>query len=98
MTQDRVGQDTFVLTHELLATMLGSRRSGVTIAAATMQKAGIISFHRGLVTVLDRAGLESAACECYEVTTRQFGDALRPFGRTVPRNVSGFRRLICAMM
>jgi CRP-like cAMP-binding protein len=78
MTHDRVGQDTFPLTHEFLATMLGSRRSGVTIAAAILQKAGFIHYHRGTITVLDRAGLEATTCECYEQTTQQFGDALRP--------------------
>ncbi len=78
MTQDRVDGDEFPLTHEFLATMLGSRRSGVTIAAATLQKAGFIHYHRGCITVLDRTGLEETTCECYEVTTRQFGDLLRP--------------------
>jgi CRP-like cAMP-binding protein len=78
MTQDRVIQDAFPLTHEFLATMLGSRRSGVTIAAAILQKAGFIHYHRGTITVLDRAGLEATTCECYELTTLQFGDALRP--------------------
>ncbi|MGP6156922.1 MAG: Crp/Fnr family transcriptional regulator [Vulcanimicrobiaceae bacterium] len=78
MTQDRVGDETFPLTHEFLATMLGSRRSGVTIAAAILQKAGFIKYHRGRITVLDRAGLETTTCECYELTTQQFGDALRP--------------------
>ncbi len=76
MTQDRVGVDMFPLTHEFLATMLGSRRSGVTIAAAILQRAGYIHYHRGRITVLDRAGLEKAACECYDLTRRQFGDAL----------------------
>jgi CRP-like cAMP-binding protein len=82
MTQDRVGHDSFPLTHEFLATMLGSRRSGVTVAAAILQRAGFISYHRGRITVLDRAGLESTACECYELTTSQFGEALRPARRS----------------
>jgi hypothetical protein len=79
MSQDRIGKDTFPLTHEFLATMLGSRRSGVTIAAAMLQKAGFIRYHRGQVTVLDRVGLKETTCECYEVAARQFGDALRPW-------------------
>jgi CRP-like cAMP-binding protein len=79
MSQDRIGRDTFPLTHEFLATMLGARRSGVTIAAAMLQKAGFISYHRGQITVVDRAGLEETTCECYQVATQQFGDALRPF-------------------
>ena len=76
MTQDRVSGDTFPLTHEFLATMLGSRRSGVTVALEILQRAGYIYYQRGRITVLDRAGLERAACECYELTRRQFGDAL----------------------
>jgi hypothetical protein len=92
MTQDRVGQDTFPLTHEFLATMLGSRRSGVTIAAAVLQKAGFIKYHRGLITVLDRPGLERTTCECYELTTRQFGDALRPMSDSPLPPVEGSAR------
>jgi CRP-like cAMP-binding protein len=65
MTHDRVGRDEFRLTHEVLATMLGVRRAGVSIAAAGLQQAGCISYSRGRFTVVDRAGLEGAACECY---------------------------------
>jgi CRP-like cAMP-binding protein len=67
MTHDRVnGSDTFPLTHQFLAYMLGVRRAGVTVAAGELQKAGLIKYTRGHVTILDRAGLEQAACECYE--------------------------------
>jgi len=76
MTQDRVNDEAFPLTHEFLATMLGSRRSGVTIAAAALQNAGFIAYRRGVITVLDRGGLEQTTCECYDVTRKQFGDAL----------------------
>src|SRR5690242_11025895 len=76
MTQDRVGHDEFPLTHEFLAIMLGSRRSGVTVAAAALQKAGFIHYSHGTIAVLDRAGLEATTCECYKVTTDQFGDLL----------------------
>jgi len=76
MTQDRVGRDKFPLTHEFLAIMLGSRRSGVTVAAAALQKAGFIHYSHGTITVLDRQGLEATSCECYKVTTDQFGDLL----------------------
>ncbi|MEO6913650.1 MAG: Crp/Fnr family transcriptional regulator [Candidatus Baltobacteraceae bacterium] len=78
MTQDRVDEDEFPLTHEFLATMLGSRRSGVTLAAAALQKAGFISYHRGCITVLDRDALVGTACECYGVTKREFDAMLRP--------------------
>ncbi|MGP6159260.1 MAG: helix-turn-helix domain-containing protein [Vulcanimicrobiaceae bacterium] len=76
------------MTHEFMATMLGSRRSGVTIAATTLQKAGFTQYHRGHITVLDRAGLEATTCECYGATTLQFGDALRP-STALPRPTAG---------
>ncbi len=65
MTQDRVLGDTFPLTHELLAHMLDVRRATVTLVASALQHAGYIRYARGRVTVLDRAGLEAVACECY---------------------------------
>lgn len=77
MTHDRVNLTEIPLTHEYLAMMLGTNRSGVTIAAATLQQAGFIKYGHGLITVLDRAGLESASCECYEVARAQFGGLLR---------------------
>ena len=76
MTEDRVGHDSFPLTHEFLAIMLGSRRSGVTVAAAALQKAGFIHYSHGTITILDRAGLEATSCECYKVTADQFTDIL----------------------
>ncbi len=83
MTGDRVGSDEFPLTHEFLAIMLGSRRSGVTVAAAILQKAGFIHYAHGTVTILDRAGLEATTCECYKITSEQFGNllSLRPAAR-----------------
>jgi CRP-like cAMP-binding protein len=62
---DSVGGDSFGLTHELLALMLGVQRSGVSLAANALQRAGLIRYRNGQVTVLDRAGLEGGACECY---------------------------------
>jgi CRP-like cAMP-binding protein len=76
MTGDRVGSNEFLLTHEFLAIMLGSRRSGVTVAAAILQKAGFIHYSHGTVTILNRPGLEATTCECYAITTAQFGDLL----------------------
>ena len=73
MTHDRaVGADTFSLTHEFLSFMLGVRRAGVTVAAGTLQKAGLIRYSRGKVTVLDREGLEAASCECYGIVRAHF--------------------------
>lgn len=77
MTQDRVGRNEIGLTHEYLAMMLGTQRSGVTIAAGTLQQAGFIRYARGVITILDRDGLEGASCECYEIAREQFGGLLR---------------------
>jgi Crp-like helix-turn-helix domain len=65
MSQDRVGRDSFDLTQEFLAEMLGVRRPGVTVAMGILEKAGLISHGRGNITVVNRTGLEKAACECY---------------------------------
>jgi CRP-like cAMP-binding protein len=77
LTHDRVGTDEFPMTHEFLAQMLGVRRASVTVTAGTLQRAGFVEFSRGRVEVVDRAGLESAACECYGVT-REVYDRLLP--------------------
>jgi CRP-like cAMP-binding protein len=71
MSQDRVGESSFPLTQEFISHMLGTRRASVTVAAGILQKAGLITYSRGLVTIEDRAGLESAACECYEGINQQ---------------------------
>jgi CRP-like cAMP-binding protein len=71
MSHNRVGADEFPLTHEFLAQMLGVRRPTVTAVAGALQKAGLISYHRGRITVLDRKGLEAASCECYEVVAKE---------------------------
>jgi CRP-like cAMP-binding protein len=65
MSHDRVGTDRFPITQEFLAQMLGSRRATVTVSAGILQKAGLISYQRGHMVILDREGLEDASCECY---------------------------------
>jgi CRP-like cAMP-binding protein len=71
MSQDRIGGSTLPLTQDFLAQMLGTRRASVTVAAGTLQKASIIEYSRGSVRILDRAKLEAAACDCYQVIERQ---------------------------
>ncbi len=67
MCRDRVQSDRVPITHEFLATMLGTRRSSVTVAAGILKKAGLISHARGHVTIENHPGLVDAACECYKV-------------------------------
>lgn len=72
ITHDRVGKDSFDLTHDILSTMLGVHRPAVTLAAGALQKAGLIKYSRGCITVMDRERLEQASCECYGVVEREF--------------------------
>jgi CRP-like cAMP-binding protein len=72
MSEDRVGRDSFDLTQEFLAEMLGVRRPGVTVAMGFLAKQGLISYGRGTIKVVDRPGLEKVACECYQtIRSRQ---------------------------
>jgi len=77
MTQDRAHADRFHVTHEFLAYMLGVRRVGITMAAGGLQRAGLIAYHRGEITVLDRPGLEAAACSCYATEQQVYAKPLR---------------------
>jgi CRP-like cAMP-binding protein len=72
MSQDRAQADSFRVTHEFLAYMLGVRRVGITSAAGALQRAGLIEYRRGQLTVLDRHGLEAAACSCYAADRRVY--------------------------
>jgi len=78
---DRSGVAELSLTQDLIAVMLGVRRSTVSIAASTLQKAGVIRYQHGRITILSRTGLEDAACECYEAVT---GEYRRLFGEYRP--------------
>ena len=71
-THDSVDGEAFELTQEFLAEMLGVRRPSVSVAAGILQRAGFIRYSRGRVQIIDRAGLETAACECYGVIAREY--------------------------
>jgi CRP-like cAMP-binding protein len=77
LSLDRLQGNQLVMTQELIANMLGVRREGVTEGAMKLQRAGLISYARGHITVLDRAGLEKRSCECYSVVRREY-DRLLP--------------------
>jgi CRP-like cAMP-binding protein len=67
MSSDRIRSDVMPMTHEFLSSMLGVRRTGVTAIAGELQRSELIRYHRGQVTIVDHAGLEAAACECYRI-------------------------------
>jgi CRP-like cAMP-binding protein len=69
LAHDRVGKDDFPLTQEFAAMMLGTSRPTVTVVAGTLQKSGLIKYHRGRITIVDRQNLEAASCECYQTAT-----------------------------
>jgi CRP-like cAMP-binding protein len=75
MTQDRVGSGVLPITHDFVATMMGTDRSTVTLAASVLQEKRIIEYVRGAVKIVNRRKLQESACECYDVI-RQFEDDL----------------------
>jgi hypothetical protein len=77
LSLDRLQEPELAMTQELIANMLGVRREGVTEAAGALQRDGLISYRRGHITVLDRAGLERRTCECYAVVRKEY-DRLLP--------------------
>jgi len=77
MTRDRAGSDEFYLTQEFLSHMLGVRRVGVTKAASSLQKHKLISYSRGVISILDRNGLEAAACGCYLADKKTYDKIMR---------------------
>jgi CRP-like cAMP-binding protein len=76
LTLDRLPSRELVMTQELVASMLGVRREGITMAAGNLQQAGLIRYRRGHIAVLERAGLEARACECYAVVKKELGRLL----------------------
>ena len=87
MTHDRMDSDEFLLTQEFLAMMLGVRRAGVTAAAGALQRAGLITYKRGNITIVDRPGLIRRSCECYQVSKKEFDRLLGD--RAIPKVRSG---------
>ena len=81
MSQDRAHADHFHITHEFLSYMLGVRRVGITAAAGALQSEGLIEYHRGAIKVLNRSGLEAAACGCYASDCLAYRELLEPKAR-----------------
>jgi CRP-like cAMP-binding protein len=81
LSLDRLQGNELVMTQELIADMLGTRRSGVSEAALKLQSAGLIHYKRGHIVVLDRGGLEKRTCECYAVVKKEYD-------RLLPRNLA----------
>ena len=77
-THDRVKGDVFQLTQDFLALMLGVRRATVSVTASALQARSLIRYHRGVITIVNRKGLEAAACDCYALITREYDRLLRP--------------------
>jgi CRP-like cAMP-binding protein len=84
LTLDRLSTNSVTMTQELIANMLGVRREGVTEAAGNLQRAGLISYRRGHIEVLDRPGLEKTVCECYAVVKVEFDRLLSDIPRGDP--------------
>ena len=76
LTLDRLPSNELVMTQELVASMLGVRREGITVAAGDLQRAGYISYRRGHIAVLNRSGLEASTCECYAVVKKELNRLL----------------------
>ncbi|SDC97447.1 Crp/Fnr family transcriptional regulator [Belnapia rosea] len=85
MSHDRTGSDEFPMTHEFMSMMLGVRRAGITVAAGSLQKAGLINYRAGKMRIADRPGLEAATCECYGVARRAYDSLIGlPAGTSRP--------------
>lgn len=92
MMHDRANGEALQYTHEFLSHMLGANRKSVTLAAQSMQSAGLISYRRGRIQVRDRPGLEEASCECYGIVKERFDAFLTPPVTAVRGDSTGRRR------
>jgi hypothetical protein len=92
MMHDRAEGESLAYTHEFLANILGANRKSVTLAAQSMQAAGLIGYHRGTIQIVDRIGLEKASCECYAIVKERFDAFLSPPSTAVQGATRGRRR------
>jgi CRP-like cAMP-binding protein len=92
MMHDRAEGEVLTYTHEFLSHMLGANRKSVTLAALSMQAAGLISYRRGKIQILDRPGLEKASCECYAIVRERFDAFLTPPLTAIQGNTKGRRK------
>lgn len=83
INHDQLETNKLVMTHDLIANMLGVRREGVTLAARKLQERGLIKYSRGVIRMTDRKGLEEASCECYRIVVEEYE---RLLGKYVPVN------------
>ncbi|MBY0270626.1 MAG: Crp/Fnr family transcriptional regulator [Burkholderiales bacterium] len=88
LTIDRTPSQVLVMTQELIARMLGVRREGITESAGALQRAGLIQYRRGHITVIERSGLEDRVCECYAVVKKEF-ERLLPATKRAPKSMTG---------
>ena len=92
LTLDRLTSNELIMTQELIASMLGVRREGITEAAGNLKNAGFINYRRGHITVLDRSGLKTLSCECYQVAKKEFDCLLSTYATTRHSHSQGCRK------
>ena len=92
LTIDRLTSNELIMTQELIASMLGVRREGITEAAGNLKDAGFINYRRGHITVLNRSGLETLSCECYKVVKKEFDCLLKTYVTTQHSHSQAYRK------
>jgi hypothetical protein len=94
MMHDQADGATLPYTHEFLSHIRGANRKSITLAAQAMQTAALISYRRGMIQVLDRAGLENASCECYAIVKQRFGEFLSPPSTAAQGETDGWGKAV----